>query len=190
MAEQVRYAQSGDNSIAYRVTGEGTLDVVLLKGAFTHLEQHVLEPRSVRFDQRLASFARLITFDKRGTGLSDRAVAIPTLEQRMDDVRAVMDAVGSERAALIGVSEGGPMSMLFAAPIPTAPGTRHLEEVRNRQVCFQAGRRIGAAALRGDRDRVDAPDPRRRRPGPPAAARPAGVGRRRGARSVVAPRES
>jgi class 3 adenylate cyclase len=118
MAEQVRYAQSGDISIAYRVIGEGTLDVVLLKGAFTHLEHMLLEPRSVRFDQRLASFARLITFDKRGTGLSDRAVAIPTLEQRMDDVRAVMDAVGSERAALIGVSEGGPMSMLFAATYP------------------------------------------------------------------------
>ena len=118
MAEQVRYAQSGDISIAYRVIGQGTLDVVLLKGAFTHLEHMLLEPRSVRFDQRLASFARLITFDKRGTGLSDRAVAIPTLEQRMDDVRAVMDAVGSERAALIGVSEGGPMSMLFAATYP------------------------------------------------------------------------
>ncbi len=118
MAEQVRYAQSGDLSIAYRVTGEGTLDVVLVKGAFSHLEHMLLEPRSVRFDQRLASFARLITFDKRGTGLSDRAVAIPTLEQRMDDVRAVMDAVGSERAALIGVSEGGPMSMLFAATYP------------------------------------------------------------------------
>ena len=118
MAEQVRYAQSGDISIAYRVIGEGTLDVVLLKGAFTHLEHMLLEPRSVRFDQRLASFARLITFDKRGTGLSDRAVAIPTLEQRMDDVRAVMDAVGSERAALIGVSGGGAMSMLFAATYP------------------------------------------------------------------------
>jgi pimeloyl-ACP methyl ester carboxylesterase len=118
MTGQVRYAQSGDTSIAYRVTGEGTLDVVLVPGAFTHLEHMQLEPRAVRFSQRLASFARLITFDKRGTGLSDRAVAIPTLEQRMDDVRAVMDAVGSERAALIGVSEGGPMSMLFAATYP------------------------------------------------------------------------
>jgi pimeloyl-ACP methyl ester carboxylesterase len=118
MTGQVRYAQSGDTSIAYRVTGERTLDVVLVPGAFTHLEHMQLEPRAVRFSQRLASFARLITFDKRGTGLSDRAVAIPTLEQRMDDVRAVMDAVGSERAALIGVSEGGPMSMLFAATYP------------------------------------------------------------------------
>ena len=72
----------------------------------------------VHLNQRLSSFSRLITFDKRGTGLSDRAAAIPTLEQRMDDVRAVMDAVGSERAALLGISEGGPMSMLFAATYP------------------------------------------------------------------------
>lgn len=71
-----------------------------------------------RFSQRLASFSRLIRFDKRGTGLSDRLSQIPTLEQRMDDVRAVMDAVGSERAALFGVSEGGPMSFLFAATYP------------------------------------------------------------------------
>jgi pimeloyl-ACP methyl ester carboxylesterase len=115
---RTKCAGSGDISIAYQVLGEGTLDVVLVPGAFTHLEHMQLEPRTVRFSQRLASFARLITFDKRGTGLSDRVVAIPTLEQRMDDVRAVMDAVGSERAALIGVSEGGPMSMLFAATYP------------------------------------------------------------------------
>jgi pimeloyl-ACP methyl ester carboxylesterase len=115
---ETKYARSGDVSIAYQVSGEGALDVVLVPGAFTHLEHMQLEPRAVRFGQRLASFARLISFDKRGTGLSDRVAAIPTLEQRMDDVRAVMDAVGSERAALIGVSEGGPMSMLFAATYP------------------------------------------------------------------------
>jgi pimeloyl-ACP methyl ester carboxylesterase len=118
MTDQTRYALSGDISIAYRVAGEGPLDVVFVPGAFSHLEHMQLQPRVVRFTQRLASFARVITFDKRGTGLSDRVVAIPTLEQRMDDVRAVMDAVGSERAALIGVSEGGPMSMLFAATYP------------------------------------------------------------------------
>ena len=90
---ETRYARSGDVSIAYQVSGEGTLDVVLVPGAFTHLEHMQLEPRTVQFSQRLASFGRLIRFDKRGTGLSDRVVAIPTLEQRMDDVRAVMDAV-------------------------------------------------------------------------------------------------
>jgi pimeloyl-ACP methyl ester carboxylesterase len=118
MKPETKYARSGDVSIAYQVEGEGSLDVVLVPGAFTHLEHMALEPRGVRLHQRLASFARLVTFDKRGTGLSDRVAAIPTLEQRMDDVRAVMDAVGSERAALIGVSEGGPMSMLFAATYP------------------------------------------------------------------------
>jgi pimeloyl-ACP methyl ester carboxylesterase len=118
MADETRYAQSGDISVAYRVSGHGGLDVVLVPGAFTHLEHAQLQPRAVRFAGRLASFSRLITFDKRGTGLSDRTVAVPTLEQRMDDVRAVMDAVGSERAALIGASEGGPMSMLFAATYP------------------------------------------------------------------------
>lgn len=118
MNGQTRYAQSGDVSIAYRVVGEGPLDVVLVPGGFSHLEHMQLEPRVVRFDRRLASFARLITFDKRGTGLSDRVGDIPTLEQRMDDVRAVMDAVGCERAALVGISEGGPMSMLFAATYP------------------------------------------------------------------------
>ncbi|HKX06007.1 MAG TPA: alpha/beta fold hydrolase, partial [Methylomirabilota bacterium] len=118
MSVETRYAQSGDVSIAYQVIGEGGLDVVLVPGAFTHLEHLQLEPRVVHLNQRLACFSRLITFDKRGTGLSDRTVAIPTLEQRMDDVRAVMDAVGSERAALFGVSEGGPMSMLFAATYP------------------------------------------------------------------------
>ena len=118
MKPETRYARSGDVSIAYQVTGEPGLDVVVVPGAFTHLEHMQLEPRVVRFTEKLSSFARLITFDKRGTGLSDRVAAIPTLEQRMDDVRAVMDAVGSERAALIGVSEGGPMSMLFAATYP------------------------------------------------------------------------
>lgn len=118
MNGQTRYAQSGDVSIAYRVVGEGPLDVVLVPGGFSHLEHMQLEPRVVRFDRRLASFARLITFDKRGTGLSDRVGDIPTLEQRMDDVREVMDAVGCERAALVGISEGGPMSMLFAATYP------------------------------------------------------------------------
>jgi pimeloyl-ACP methyl ester carboxylesterase len=111
----VRYAKSGDVSIAYRVAGDGPLDLVWVPGLFSNLE---VEWENPAFYSRLASFCRLIAFDKRGMGLSDRNVGAPTLEARMDDVRAVMDAVGSERAALLGVSEGGPMSILFAATYP------------------------------------------------------------------------
>lgn len=114
----IRYAKSGDVNIAYQVTGEGSLDLVLVSGFVSHLEYDWQEPRASHFQERLASFSRLIRFDKRGTGLSDRPGGLPDLETRMDDVRAVMDAVGSERAALFGYSEGGPMSILFAATYP------------------------------------------------------------------------
>lgn len=113
-----RYARSGDVSIAYQVVGEGSLDLVFVMGWVSHLDWFWREPRFAHFLRRFASFSRLILFDKRGTGLSDRAVGLPTLEERMDDVRAVMDAVGSERAALLGVSEGGAMCALFAATYP------------------------------------------------------------------------
>lgn len=114
------YARSGDVNIAYQVIGDGPLDLVFVMGWVSHLEYFWREPSFARFLLRLASFSRLILFDKRGTGLSDRVPIneLPTLEQRMDDVRAVMDAVGSERAALCGVSEGGPMCSLFAATYP------------------------------------------------------------------------
>lgn len=117
---ETMYARSGDVNIAYQIIGEGPLDLVFVMGWVSHLEYFWREPSFVRFLLRLASFARLILFDKRGTGLSDRVPIneLPTLEQRMDDVRAVMDAVGSERAALCGVSEGGPMCSLFAATYP------------------------------------------------------------------------
>jgi DNA-binding winged helix-turn-helix (wHTH) protein/pimeloyl-ACP methyl ester carboxylesterase len=114
----VRYARSGDVNIAYQVIGDGPLDVVFVMGWVSHLEEFWTEPSFARFLTRLASFSRLIIFDKRGTGLSDRVAELPTLEQRMDDVRAVMDAAGSARAALLGVSEGGPMCSLFAATHP------------------------------------------------------------------------
>jgi pimeloyl-ACP methyl ester carboxylesterase/DNA-binding CsgD family transcriptional regulator len=113
-----RYAKSGDINIAYQVVGDGPLDLVFVMGWVSHLDWFWEEPRFARFLGRLASFSRLVLFDKRGTGLSDRAVGLPTLEERMDDVRAVMDAVGSERAALLGISEGGPMCALFAATYP------------------------------------------------------------------------
>ena len=120
MAEipETRYAKSGDVHIAYSVIGDGPFDLVLVPGFISHLEYVWEESRPARFLRRLASFSRLILFDKRGTGLSDRTPGIPTLEQRMDDVRAVMDAVDSRRAALFGMSEGGPMSLLFATTYP------------------------------------------------------------------------
>jgi len=115
-----RYARSGSVNIAYQVVGDGPRDLVYVGGWVTHLESGWDEPLLARFRRRLASFSRLILFDKRGTGMSDRVpdANLPTLEQRMDDVRAVMDAVGSERAALFGHSEGASMAILFAATYP------------------------------------------------------------------------
>lgn len=118
MIAPIRYARSGHVNIAYRVTGSGPIDVVLVHGFFSHLEIDRELPAFARFHERLESFARLISFDKRGTGLSDRDVGLPDFETRMDDVRAVMDAAGSESAALFGYSEGGPMCVLFAATYP------------------------------------------------------------------------
>jgi class 3 adenylate cyclase len=120
MQPKTRYARSGDVNIAYQVAGDGPLDLVYVPGWVSHLDLGWEEPAYARFLERLASFSRLILLDKRGTGLSDRVPlgALPTLEQRMDDVRAVMDAVGCRRAGLLGVSEGGPMCALFAATYP------------------------------------------------------------------------
>ncbi len=120
MQPETKYAKSGDVNIAYQVVGDGPLDLVFVPGWVSHLEVGWEDPSFARFLHRLASFSRLIMFDKRGTGLSDRVSLneLPTLEQRMDDVRAVMDAVGSERAAVMGVSEGGSMCALFAATYP------------------------------------------------------------------------
>jgi class 3 adenylate cyclase len=115
---ETHYAKSGDVNIAYQVVGDGPLDLVLVSGFVSHLDLDWEEPRMAHFLRRLASFSRLIRFDKRGTGLSDRPGGLPDLETRMDDVRAVMDAVDCERAALLGYSEGGPMCCLFAATYP------------------------------------------------------------------------
>lgn len=117
---ETKYARNGDVNIAYQVIGDAPLDLVFVMGWISHLDYFWREPSFARFLLRLSTFARLILFDKRGTGLSDRVAnnELPTLEQRMDDVRAVMDAAGSQRAALLGVSEGGPMCSLFAATYP------------------------------------------------------------------------
>jgi pimeloyl-ACP methyl ester carboxylesterase len=113
-----RYAKSGDLSIAYQVAGDGPMEIVLVPGLLSHVEAFHELPGYARFLERLGSFARVISFDKRGTGLSDRDADAPSYEQRMDDLTAVMDAAGSERAALFGISEGGSLSALFAATHP------------------------------------------------------------------------
>jgi pimeloyl-ACP methyl ester carboxylesterase len=119
-AAETRYAKSGEVNIAYQVVGDGPVDLVYVPGWVSHVELAWELPELALGFERLASFARLILFDKRGTGMSDPVSTsdLPTLEQRMDDLRAVMDAVGSERAVIFGASEGGNMSMLFAASYP------------------------------------------------------------------------
>ena len=118
MPPQTRYARSGEVGIAYQVFGEGELDLVVAFPFLSHLDLMWENPALSRFVDRLGSFARVLVFDRRGVGLSDPVAGAPTLEERMDDVRAVMDAAGSERAALLGMSEGATMCMLFAATYP------------------------------------------------------------------------
>jgi class 3 adenylate cyclase len=115
---RTQYAKSGELAIAYNVMGEGPFDLVFVPGFVSHLELAHELPHFAEVAARLSSFARLITFDKRGTGLSDRTAALPTLAERMDDIRAVMDAAGSERASIIGMSDGGPAAAMFAATYP------------------------------------------------------------------------
>jgi len=114
---ETRYAKSGELSIAYQVSGKGP-DLVFIPGSLSHVELGWETPPMMQMFRRLSQFSRMITFDKRGTGLSDRSAELPTLEERMDDVRAVMDAAACEKAAIVGISEGGPMALLFAATYP------------------------------------------------------------------------
>ena len=120
MEQRIRYAKNGRLNVAYQVVGEGPIDLVLAPGWVTHLDLSWQIPPLARFLERLAAFCRLILFDKQGTGLSDRLDpdTLPTLPQRMNDVRAVLDAVGSERAALFGTLGGGAMCGLFASAYP------------------------------------------------------------------------
>src|SRR6266704_1069581 len=113
-----RYAMSGDVSIAYQTMGDGPIDLIIVPGMVSHVEFMHDGPGYTASLRRLSSFARVVAFDKRGQGLSDRVSDAPSLEQRMDDVRAIMDAIGSQRAALFGHSEGCAMSALFAATYP------------------------------------------------------------------------
>ena len=117
-APETRYVRSGGAYIAYRIIGSGPVDLVLLSGGFSHVELQLEEPSFARFLGRLAWFSRLIVLDARGTGLSDKTMNLPTLEEQVDDVLAVLDAAGSQRAALFGLSQGGVLASLFAAAHP------------------------------------------------------------------------
>ena len=117
MHPTTRYAKSGDVHVAYQVFGEGP-DLVMAPGFVSHIENYWDEPRMARWLTRLGSVCRVVLFDKRGTGLSDRVAHLPTIDERMDDLRAVMDAVGIERAAQFGISEGGSLAAVFAATHP------------------------------------------------------------------------
>ena len=118
-APEIRYAQSGDVNVAYGVAANGPFDLVFVNGwVLSNLTEQAWEGPPAEFFEGLSRFCRLIVFDKQGTGLSDRVSGVPDLETRMDDVRAVMDVVGSKRAAIVGFSEAGPLSLLFAATYP------------------------------------------------------------------------
>jgi pimeloyl-ACP methyl ester carboxylesterase len=118
MRPRTAYARNGDVRIAYQVVGDGPLDLILTPGFVSHVDLWWMLPESRRFMERLASFSRLILYDKRGTGLSDPAPAPPSMEERMEDLHAVLDAAGSTEAVVAGYSEGGPLSLLFAATYP------------------------------------------------------------------------
>ena len=130
----VRFARSGEVDVAYRVVGDGPVDLVYAQGAYTHLEIEWELPAFRRYCEQLAEFTRLILFDKRGMGMSDRVPGATTLEERMDDVRAVMDAAGSERAVVMGESEGGPLAMLFAAAHPERTAALILQGAEVREI--------------------------------------------------------
>src|SRR2546427_807749 len=140
MQPKTRYAKSGDVHIAYQVIGDGPLDLVYAPPWIGNMELFWEEPSYARFLKRLASFSRLILFDKRGTGSSDRAAEIPIIEQQIDDLTSVMDSVGSERAALLGASEGGSLCTLFAATLPERTSALVLHCTGDRVVNVENGR--------------------------------------------------
>ena len=118
MEPEIRYAKSGDLHIAYQVFGDGSVDLVYIPGFISNIENYWEWPEFARWLRHIGTRARVILFDKRGTGLSDRLGQLPNLDQRMDDARAVMDAAGSKRAAVMGISEGGSLATLFAGTYP------------------------------------------------------------------------
>ena len=167
MAPKTRYARSGDIHIAYQVVGDGPIDVVYVPTWISHIELLWEEPMVERFFSAIASFSRLIVFDRRGSGLSDPVTSPPTLEEQMDDVLAVLDAAGSEKASIFAHLEGGPMAILFAAVVPgahaLAGALRHVRAHR-----ADRGHPVGVAG-RGARE--DARDDARRSGAPASGFR-------------------
>jgi pimeloyl-ACP methyl ester carboxylesterase len=160
---EVRYAKSGDVSIAYGVVGDGPFDLVFISGSVFSSLEYAWEGPPAEFFKYLASFCRVILFDKRGTGLSDRSVGVSDLETRMDDVRAVMDEVGSARAAIMGVSEGGAMTILFAATYPERTVAAILygampSTIRNEDFPWDWSREEALDFMEGFEDRWAAPE--------------------------------
>ena len=147
MAEtpETHYVRSDDVHIAYQVLGDGPFDLLFVPGFVSNVEALWRSPDQSAFFRRLASFCRLILFDKRGTGMSDRGTHDFTLEQRMHDVQAILDAIGCKQAALFGVSEGGPMSLLYAATYPLSAG--HLRLLRQAVTGSGLPIRLGRSAM-------------------------------------------
>src|SRR6201999_164646 len=156
---KLSYARNGDVNIAYQVIGEGRIDLLFIPPFVSHLDLYWASPQIAAFLRRLASFSRLILFDKRGTGLSDPVSGTGTLEDRMEDARAVLDACGSRRAAPFGLSEGGPMGLLFAATYPER--TRALvmfgsyAKLMTTEDYFPELRTVGLARLDAFRDALE-----------------------------------
>jgi class 3 adenylate cyclase len=142
MVVETRYVTSGEVFVAYQISGQDAPDLLTAPGFVSHLEQAWENPNGARFFNGLGAFSRLIRFDKRGTGLSDRGVGIPHLDERIDDIRAVLDAARSQKAFLLGISEGGPMSILFAATYP--------ERVSGLILFGTYARTVGASAPQDD----------------------------------------
>jgi pimeloyl-ACP methyl ester carboxylesterase len=139
---QTRYAHSDGLDIAYQVVGDGPRDVLFVPGFVSHLDLQWADPAMAVFLGKLAAFSRLIIFDKRGTGLSDPCFEVPTMEQRMDDMLAVMDAAGSSRATILGFSEGGQTSICFTATHP---------DCAERLVLYGTYARGGGGVVQADR---------------------------------------
>ena len=149
MVPDTHYTRSGDKRIAYQVVGDGPMDLVFVPGFVSNLELSWEEPSLAHFLFRLSSFSRLILFDKAGTGLSDRTANLPTLEERMDDVRAVMDAVGCEHAALFGISEGGAMQHALRRDFSGADeGARPVRHLRPFLLVGSAARKSSSPSSR------------------------------------------
>src|SRR5215467_1210198 len=147
MKPETNYAKSGDVYIAYQVNGTGPFDLVWAPGTFSHLDMDWEFPMRADFFLKLGTICRLIRFDKRGTGLSDRPTHMATLEQRTDDIRAVMDAAGSERAVIFGGSEGASMARLGGYKLPTTPGGSRKWSIANSlRTAATTGPRSGTSA--------------------------------------------